>query len=118
MIALQLAVGPGMKGGCQDVLDAHGDQIVVAPAHHSEVGGVRGPHLVGARGLAVVLLARSKSHLRPLHQTLPTEELREAHWQAESLLRELDSISVPASAPLDERVNATSSGAYQQYLLR
>ena len=47
MIALQIAVGPGMKGGCQDVLDAHGDQIVVAPAHHSEVGGVRGPHLVG-----------------------------------------------------------------------
>ena len=34
------------------------------------------------------------------------------------MLRELDSISVPASAPLDDRVNTTSSGAYQQYLLR
>ena len=52
----------------------HGDQVVVAPAHHSEVGGIGGPHLVGTCGLPVVLLARSKSHLNPLHQTLPSQD--------------------------------------------
>ena len=51
-----------------------GDHVVVAPAHHPEVGGVGGPHLVGAGGLAVVLLTRSQLHLRPLHQALPAQD--------------------------------------------
>ena len=51
-----------------------GDQVVVAPAHHPEVGGVGGPHLVGSGGLPVVLLPRCESHLRPLHQSLPPQD--------------------------------------------
>ena len=38
----------------------HGDQVVVAPTYHPEVGGIGGPHLVRACGLAVVLLTRDR----------------------------------------------------------
>ena len=51
-----------------------GDQVVVAPADHSEVGGVGRPHLVGSGGLPVVLLPRCESHLRPLHQSLSPQD--------------------------------------------
>ena len=124
MVTLQLPVGLGVEGGCQDVLDAHhtqvvpegsgyiagavvaqqpgpvcdwdpvhacpvyrvldhlyegvgghvplkpvgqdeagvvvhdGDQVVVSPTHHPEVGGIGGPHLVRARGLPPVVFRR------------------------------------------------------------
>ena len=46
-----------------------GDQVVVAPAHHPEVGGLGGSHLVGAGTSTAALLGCSQAHLRPLHQT-------------------------------------------------
>ena len=52
----------------------HGDQVVVAPTNHPEVGGIGGSHLVRACGLAVVLLTRGQSHLGPLHQALPAQD--------------------------------------------
>ena len=52
----------------------HGDQVVVATTYDPEVGGIGGPYLVGARGLAMVLLARGQPCLRPLHQTLPAQD--------------------------------------------
>src|SRR6059058_1781067 len=52
-----------------------GDQVVVAPAGYLEVGAVAGPHLVGARGLAVVLLLGSEAqHFRWLHEAVALEQ--------------------------------------------
>ena len=39
----------------------HPDQVVEAPAHYAEVGGIRGPHLTGPRRLVPVLLASAWS---------------------------------------------------------
>src|SRR5439155_923449 len=57
-----------------------GDQVVVAPAGYLEVGAVAGPHLVGARGLAVVLLLGSEAqHFRWLHEAVALEQGRGSH---------------------------------------
>src|SRR5207244_12750625 len=58
-----------------DLVVEDGDQVVVAPAGYLEVGAVAGPHLVGARGLAVVLLLGSEAqHFRWLHEAVALEQ--------------------------------------------
>src|SRR2546428_7343323 len=64
---------PGQDEAAVVVQD--GDQVVVAPAGYLEVGAVAGPHLVGARGLAVVFLLGSEAqHFRWLHEAVALEQ--------------------------------------------